>query len=274
MDLQVVVAASSMPATIVDSAVVPVSQDTMAILSPVDSLREGLIQSTVDQFFTTLDHCIQLIIFNGQPFSLLQPLLDHIIESIRRLGGDTRAEPFAAKVLALEHGAANLRNAENIDMQGLLHVTLAAFRLEQTREIAELKAKKEKATANYNLLQSAYAESSNAYLASEAIVRLAKDDISEAEKTIQKAQAVIAGRQKVIEAEEAKMSELSVRNYSMFAEIGDLHKMIDSFVVEHNQRLQITDDELQRKALESAQNSRISALEVARENLRELSRRP
>jgi chromosome segregation ATPase len=166
-----------------------------------------------------------------------------------------------------------LRNAENIDMQGLLHVTLAAFKLEQTRAIAELKARKEKATADYDRLQSAYAESSNAYLASEAIVRLAKDDISEAEKTIQKAQATIAGRQKVIEAEEAKMAELSVRNYSMFAEIGDLHKMIDSFVVEHNQRLLITDDELQQKALESAQNSRISALEVAREDLRKLSRR-
>jgi chromosome segregation ATPase len=158
-------------------------------------------------------------------------------------------------------------------MQGLLHVTLAAFKVEQTRAIAELKARKEKATADYDRLQSAYAESSNAYLASEAIVRLAKDDISEAEKTIQKAQATIAGRQKVIEAEEAKMAELSVRNYSMFAEIGDLHKMIDSFVVEHNQRLLITDDELQQKALESAQNSRISALEVAREDLRKLSRR-
>jgi hypothetical protein len=93
MDLQVVVAASSVSTAVVDSTVITVSQGDRSVLSPVDNLREGLIQSTVDQFFMTLDHCIQLIMFNGQPFSLLQPLLDHIIESIRRLGGTHEQSP-------------------------------------------------------------------------------------------------------------------------------------------------------------------------------------
>jgi len=114
------------PAVVVDTMVTTVSQGSIAPLSPVNNLREGLIQSTVDQFFTTPDHCVQLVMFNGQPFSLLQPLLDHIIDSIRRLGGDARAEPFVERVSALGQWTERLRTAESMDTQGLLQVTPAS----------------------------------------------------------------------------------------------------------------------------------------------------
>ena len=243
------------------------------VLSPVDVLREGLIQSTVDQFFTTLEHCIQLIIHNGQPFSNLQPLLDHIIDSIRRLGGDARAEPFSARVAALGECATRLRGAENIITPELLQVTLASFRLGHTKTLEELKARREKAAAEYDQLKLAYEESSEDYLARESNVRFARQNILESEEIIRKAEAAIAGSRQIIASEEEKMAVLSVRNHEMYEEIQNRYKIIESLVAEHNNELQVTDEELQQKASRTVENVRLSSLELAREELLKLSRR-
>ena len=69
------------------------------------------------------------------------------------------------------------------------------------------------------------------------------------------------------------MEELSVRNYSLFNDLGALHSEIDSAVAEYNRELAVTAEEMQRRALESIQNTHSKALEDSRERVRKLSRR-
>jgi hypothetical protein len=270
-DFQVAVTTPSVSVIAADAMITTVSQGSVAPLSPIDSIREGLIRSTADQFFTTLEQCVQLVMFNGQPFSLLQPLLDHIIDSIRRLGGDARAEPFAARVTALDQWAARLRVAENMVTPELLHVTLASFRLGHTKKLEELKARKEKAATEYDQLNLEYEESSNDYLAHESTVRLAKQNILDSEEMIRKAEAAIAENRQIIASEEEKMAPLSVHNHEMYDEIQSRYKVIESLVAEHNEELQVTDEDLQQKASRTVENLRLSSLELAREELLKLS---
>jgi hypothetical protein len=117
--------------------------------------------------------------------------------------------------------------------------------LGHAKTLEELKARKEKAATEYAQLKHAYEESSNDYLAHESTVRLAKQHILDSEETIRRAEAAIAESRQIIAGEEEKMAVLSARNHEMYDEIQSRYKVIESLVAEHNEELQVTDEDLQ-----------------------------
>jgi len=88
-----------------------------------------------------------------------------------------------------------------------------------------------------------------------------------------KAQALIEENERILDLEKKKMEELSARNHSLFDDLGALHSEVESVVVEYNRQLAITEEEMQRRALESVQNTHLKALEDSREKIRKLSHR-
>ena len=88
-----------------------------------------------------------------------------------------------------------------------------------------------------------------------------------------KAQALLEENERILGLEKKKMEEISVRNHSLFNDLGTLHSEIDSAIAEYNRQLAVTEEEMQRIALESIQNTHSKALEDSREKVRKLSRR-
>ena len=114
-------------------------------LNTVDALLEELVLTAIDQFYVMMDSCIGLAHSSGRPFSFLQPILENNVGNIRRVGGEERAEPFAARVIQFGKELDDLRRLESTDVEGILGLTLTSMRLNMTRLLDEIKKKKEEA---------------------------------------------------------------------------------------------------------------------------------
>ena len=60
-----------------------------------------------------------------------------------------------------------------------------------------------------------------------------------------KAQALIEENECILDLEKKKMEELSVRNHSLFDDLGALHSEVESAIVEYNCQLAIIEEEMQ-----------------------------
>ena len=60
---------------------------------------------------------------------------------------------------------------------------------------------------------------------------------------------------------------------SEFRAPGWLHSAVESAIDEYNRQLAVTEEEMQWRALESVQNTRLKALEDSREKIQKLSQR-
>jgi len=117
-----------------------------------------------------------------------------------------------------------------------------------------------------------YQESVAAYHDSETTAQAADSMIVHSREVIMKAQALLEENERILDLEKKKMEEISVRNHSLFNDLGALHSEIDSAVAEYNRQLAVTEEEMQQKSLESIQNTHSKALEDSREKVRKLSR--
>ena len=92
-------------------------------LNAADALLEELVLIAIDQFYVMMDRCVGLAISSGRPFIFLQPILENNVENIRRVGGEERAEPFAARVTQFGKELDDLRCLESTDIEGILEST-------------------------------------------------------------------------------------------------------------------------------------------------------
>ena len=81
------------------------------------------------------------------------------------------------------------------------------------------------------------------------------------------AQALIEENERILDLEKKKIEEISARNHSLFNDLGVLHSAVESAIDEYNRQLAVTEEEMQRRALESVQNTRLKALEDSREKI-------
>ena len=125
------------------------------LLNAADALLEGLVLTAIDQFYVMMDRCAELALSSGRPFSFLRPILENNVENIRRVGGDERAEPFAARVIQFGQELDDLRRLESTNIEGVLGLALASMRSERTRLLDEIK-KKEEVEQTYNRTQLVY----------------------------------------------------------------------------------------------------------------------
>ena len=82
--------------TVTTSQVLSEPSDAAPPPSAADALLEELVLIAIDQFYAIMDRCVGLALSSGRPFSFLQPILENNVGNIMRVGGEERAEPFAA----------------------------------------------------------------------------------------------------------------------------------------------------------------------------------
>jgi len=259
--------------TITTSQVVSEPSGAAPSLNAADALLEELVLTAIDQFYVMMDRCAGLALSSGRHISFLRSILENNVENIRKVGGEERAEPFAARVIQFGQELDDLRRLESTNIEGILGLALTSMRLDMTRLLDEIKKKKEEAERTYDRTQLAYQDSLAAYHVSETAAQAADSMIAHSREVIMKAQALLEENERILDLEKKKMEEISVQNHSLFDDLGALHSEIDSAIVEYNRQLAITKEEMQRRALESIQNTHLKAIEDSGDKIRKLSRR-
>ena len=145
------------------------------------------------------------------------------------------------------------------------------MRSTQIRLLGEIKKKKEEAERIIDETQSSYQDSVSAFKASELASRSAVMLISTSHEVIQKVQALLRENERILELENKKMEELSVRNTILQNNLNAWHSKLDAILEEYNRKSAVTDEDLKRQALESVQSARLEAIEKSREHIRKLS---
>jgi hypothetical protein len=132
------------------------------------------------------------------------------VESIRHLGGDSRAEPFAAKVTEIGNEIDHLRQLEATDMGAVIGESMTNLRLNHARALDEARLKKEEAEKAYDQAVVTYQASVGAFQVSQVAAQAAGVVISHCQEVIRKAQATILENERTMAAEQKKMEDLSI----------------------------------------------------------------
>jgi len=89
------------------------SGSTSAGLSPANDMMEELARQMVQQFFTSMRSCIDLILSGGSSFEFARMLLENQIESIGHTGSPSQARACLMLVEQLGSHLKELKTLEN-----------------------------------------------------------------------------------------------------------------------------------------------------------------
>ena len=78
-------------------------------------LKELTLQM-IEQFFTTMKYCIELVLTRRCFFEFVRSLLENQIENIQQTGGSGRAKGYQVLVEQLRMYLKDLRNLESINL--------------------------------------------------------------------------------------------------------------------------------------------------------------
>jgi hypothetical protein len=225
------------------------------------------VMITINQFYATLDGGLKLVLVDHQPFAILRPILNNIVESIRHLGGDNRAEPFAAKVIELGNEIDHLRQLEATDTGTIINESMTNLRLNHARALEEARLQKEEAEKHYDQAVTTYQESVATFQVSQVAAQAAGVVIAHCQEVIRKAQATILENERIMAMEQKKMEDLSVQNENLYNGLQGLFSRVETAMANHSQQAAVTDEELHRMALESAQADHLKKIGDVKEKI-------
>ena len=71
-----------------------VSMSALAKPAPVVDILENLIIHMIDQFFSMMAYCTELVLSERTSFEFVRPLLENHVENIQKVGGSDRAKVY------------------------------------------------------------------------------------------------------------------------------------------------------------------------------------
>ena len=84
--------------------------------APIVDNLEDLVLHVIDQFFSSMTCCTELVLSKRTSFEFVRPLLENHVESIQKIGGFNRTKVYQAPVEQLESYAEDLRNLEGANL--------------------------------------------------------------------------------------------------------------------------------------------------------------
>jgi len=167
------------------------SESALAGSSPTTDFMEELAHQMMQQFFTFMKSCIELVLFGGSSFEFAQMLLENQIKNIRHTGSPTQARVYLMLVDQLGIYLWELKTLEKTSSMDEARSMLGKLLAAQEHERKEIEEQMAKEAHNFQHFHTDYQRLVDDSKESEVVIQSVEQVIAIAQVAIAKAQALI-----------------------------------------------------------------------------------
>ena len=171
-------------------------------------IMEELAHQMVQQFFTSMKYCIELVLFRRSSFEFARMLLENQIENIHHTGSSEQAKAYLTLVEQLRiclKGPRTLEKASPVDEAWLMLNKLLATHECEWKEMEEQMAEEVHHLNDFHASYQRLVDDSREF---KVITKNAKQVISNAQVAIAKAQALFQVNEQKLAVARKKLEEL------------------------------------------------------------------